>query len=128
MDDQKLKSLAEESVQGVKDSVLSDIHSLLQEVVNQPRDPTMEVTRHWQGRGPYDDRTPAAQTPCHKQAMVEIWQFHGDNPDAWIFQVERYFAFYHIAEDQQLTIASFYLDEDALEWYRWLYRNKQLVN
>ncbi|XP_070026467.1 uncharacterized protein [Nicotiana sylvestris] len=40
----------------------------------------------------------------------------------------RYFDFYHIVEDQRLSITSFYLDREALEWYRWLFQNKQLVD
>ncbi|KAH0775542.1 hypothetical protein KY290_006953 [Solanum tuberosum] len=64
----------------------------------------------------------------HKPASVELSQFSGDHPDAWIFQVERYFDFYSILPEHQLSLASFYLDGEALEWYRWLFRNKQLVD
>ncbi|OIS98942.1 hypothetical protein A4A49_60795, partial [Nicotiana attenuata] len=42
-------------------------------------------------------------------------RFYGSNPEAWIFQVERYFDFYRIELDEQLTVASFYLDGEALE-------------
>ncbi|XP_060195167.1 uncharacterized protein LOC132624400 [Lycium barbarum] len=62
----------------------------------------------------------------HKPAPVELGRFLGDNPEAWVFQAARYFEFYGIAPDQQLSISSFYLDGDALAWYRWLFRNKQL--
>lgn len=50
------------------------------------------------------------------------------NPESWIFQEERYFEFYGITKDNKLTLPSLYLDGDALEWYRWLFCNKQLVN
>lgn len=40
---------------------------------------------------------------------------------------EWYFDLYSIIEDQWLTLAYFYLDGEALEWYWWLHRNKQLV-
>ncbi|KAH0696160.1 hypothetical protein KY285_012996 [Solanum tuberosum] len=43
-------------------------------------------------------------------------------------EVERYFDFYSILPEHQLSLASFYLDGEALEWYRWLFRNKQLVD
>ncbi|PHU23907.1 40S ribosomal protein S12 [Capsicum chinense] len=64
----------------------------------------------------------------HKRASVELSRFSGEHPDAWVFQVERYFTFYSILPEQQLSMASFYLDGTALEWYRWLFRNKQLVD
>ncbi|OIS96600.1 hypothetical protein A4A49_20454 [Nicotiana attenuata] len=62
----------------------------------------------------------------HKLASVEMPRFHGDNPESWVFAAERYFDFYYIAEDHKLSLASFYLDGEAREWYRWLFRNKQL--
>lgn len=47
---------------------------------------------------------------------------------AWIFQAEHYFEFYEIAENYKLSLASLYLDGKALEWYQWLFRNKQLAD
>ena len=62
----------------------------------------------------------------HKPASVEMPRFYGDNPESWVFQAERYFDSYNISEDHKLSLASFYLDGEAREWYRWLFRNKQL--
>ncbi|KAH0704813.1 hypothetical protein KY285_019091 [Solanum tuberosum] len=59
---------------------------------------------------------------------AKLWQFRGENLEAWIVQVEHYFDFYNIEEDQKLTVASFYLDGEALDWYRWLFRNNQLID
>lgn len=64
----------------------------------------------------------------HKPASVEMPRFYGDNPESWVFQAERYFDSYNISEDHKLSLASFYLDGEAREWYRWLFRNKQLSN
>nr|XP_016499074.1 PREDICTED: uncharacterized protein LOC107817715 [Nicotiana tabacum] len=46
----------------------------------------------------------------HKRALIEISHFNGDNPEAWVFQVERYFNFCFINENEKLIIASFYLE------------------
>ncbi|KAH0675447.1 hypothetical protein KY290_026920 [Solanum tuberosum] len=59
---------------------------------------------------------------------AKLWQFRGENLEAWIVQAEHYFDFYNIEEDQKLTVASFYLDGEALDWYRWLFRNNQLID
>ncbi|XP_019240631.1 PREDICTED: uncharacterized protein LOC109220626 [Nicotiana attenuata] len=114
-DQQQLKALIADSIQEVKDSFskeLAEIREILLEVVEN-RAPA--------GRGQ------GATTLRHKPTSVEFGRFCGENPEAWLFQAERYFAHYGIADDEKLTIASFYLDGDALEWYRWLYRNKQLA-
>ncbi|KAG5579563.1 hypothetical protein H5410_050190 [Solanum commersonii] len=136
-EDRKLKSL-QDSIRVVEESFSSDtseIRSILKEVVghvmvlgsqnsilvvaiSQPRQ-TIEV---------YGGQTPTPPTLRHKLASIELVLFHGVNPESWVFQAERYFEFYGITEDHKLTLASFYLDGDALEWYRWLCCNKQLVN
>ncbi|PKI61179.1 hypothetical protein CRG98_018410 [Punica granatum] len=64
----------------------------------------------------------------HRPALVEIGRFSGTNPEAWTFQVEHYFEFYKINPDHQLDLASFYLEGAALEWYWWMFRNKQQVD
>ncbi|KAM3356964.1 hypothetical protein P3S68_023678 [Capsicum galapagoense] len=59
---------------------------------------------------------------------AKLGKFCGDNSEAWIVQAEHYFTFYKIKEDQKLTVASFYFDGEALEWYQWLLRNNQLID
>ncbi|KAH0713516.1 hypothetical protein KY289_009475 [Solanum tuberosum] len=60
------------------------------------------------------------------QAPV-MGRFRGDNPLDWVMQTEKYFIFYDILSEHKLSWASFYLDGEALEWYRWLFQNKQLA-
>ncbi|KAG5616973.1 hypothetical protein H5410_016797 [Solanum commersonii] len=48
-------------------------------------------------------------------------------PKTWIFQAEHYFEFYEIAEKYKLSLASLYLDGEALEWYQWLFWNKHFT-
>ncbi|KAH0727854.1 hypothetical protein KY290_003572 [Solanum tuberosum] len=59
---------------------------------------------------------------------AKLWQFRGENLEIWIVQAEHYFDFYSIEEDQKLTVASFYLDGEVLDWYRWLFRNNHLID
>ncbi|OIT20041.1 ruvb-like protein 1 [Nicotiana attenuata] len=61
-----------------------------------------------------------------KPTPVEFRRFCGEDPELWISQAERYFEFYGTSENNKLLRASFYLDGEALEWFRWLFRNKQL--
>ncbi|OIT03531.1 hypothetical protein A4A49_57573, partial [Nicotiana attenuata] len=96
---------------------LAEFREILMDVVSTKapaglphRHPAMDVTRQ--------DHAPVTTTLRQKPASVEFGRFRGDNPEAWIFQAERYFDFYKIEEDQRLTMASFYLDDEALEWIR----------
>ncbi|KAH1039937.1 hypothetical protein J1N35_041680, partial [Gossypium stocksii] len=53
----------------------------------------------------------------HKPARIQFSKFLGTNTDRWVLQAECYFTFYNIQEQDRLTIASFYLDNDATEWF-----------
>ncbi|KAH0670260.1 hypothetical protein KY290_025687 [Solanum tuberosum] len=121
MEDQRLKALINESIKEAKESFskdIADIRHMLQEVTGKfvpagphIRDPTMEVAHPHHGKD-----TLEAPTLRHRPAPVELGRFRGENPEAWIFQAERYFDFYRIAETHKLTLASFYLNGEALEW------------
>lgn len=67
-------------------------------------------------------------TILHKPAAVALSHFNGQHAEAWLFQAERYFEFYSILPIHQLSLASFYLDGEALDWYRWMFCNKQLFD
>ncbi|OIT36359.1 hypothetical protein A4A49_61228 [Nicotiana attenuata] len=63
-----------------------------------------------------------------KPTRLEFRRFCGENPELWTSQAERYFKFYEISENTKLLLASSYLDGEALKWYQWIFRNKQLAN
>nr|GEX18039.1 hypothetical protein [Tanacetum cinerariifolium] len=46
-------------------------------------------------------------------------QFSGEDPQGWVYQAEQYFEFQKVAEGDRIALASFYLDEIALQWHRW---------
>ncbi|XP_015167050.1 uncharacterized protein [Solanum tuberosum] len=99
-----------DSLQEMKDSISKDLaecRSMLLEVLGKKDTTSFE--------------------PENIVMNVKLWQFRGENPDAWIVQAEHYFNCYKIEEDQKLNVASFYFDGEALEWYGWLFRNNQLA-
>lgn len=63
----------------------------------------------------------------HKPASVQLARFSGINPDRWLMQADRYFTFYNIKDEDRVTIASFYFDEAASDWYDWMFCNRQLA-
>ncbi|XP_009613466.1 uncharacterized protein [Nicotiana tomentosiformis] len=113
MEDQKLlKAFVDDSIcdslQEMKDSLskdFADICSMLMKLVGK------KSTTSIPPRGP-----------------VELERLRGGNPESWILQAERYFEFYSIADNIKLSLASSYLDGEALAWFQWLYRNKKFVD
>lgn len=55
-----------------------------------------------------------------KTPKLEIPFFNGENVLAWIFQIDRFFAYHRTPESQKLEIASFYMSGDALVWHQWM--------
>lgn len=84
--------------------------------------PEFESSRARVGEVTLSQTSSGPVTVRHKPATVDLSLFHGDDPEAWIFQVERYFDFYSILPNHKLSLASFYLEGEALDWYRWLFR------
>ncbi|KAH0658833.1 hypothetical protein KY285_027378 [Solanum tuberosum] len=61
--------------------------------------------------------------------VVVLDRFSGDaDPEDWIYRAERYFTFLGFSEEHWLPLPSFYLDGEALEWFHWMFRNKQFFD
>ncbi|OMO81561.1 reverse transcriptase [Corchorus capsularis] len=63
-----------------------------------------------------------------KTPKFYLTPFDGTNPHAWLFQAERYFAFYSVDPEQRLPISGFFMSGEALCWYQWMYQNGQLTS
>ncbi|KAH0713005.1 hypothetical protein KY289_008964 [Solanum tuberosum] len=61
--------------------------------------------------------------------VVVLDRFNGNaDPEDWISRAERYFNFLGFSEEHWLPLPSLYLDGEALEWFRWMFRNKQFFD
>ncbi|OIT37926.1 hypothetical protein A4A49_22275 [Nicotiana attenuata] len=61
--------------------------------------------------------------------MEVLDRFSGSgNPESWLFRAERYFTYLGFTEKDWLPLPSFYLDGEALNWFNWLFRNKQFFD
>lgn len=63
----------------------------------------------------------------HHHLKLSFPKFGGEDPTGWIYKVDQYFYFKDIAPDQEVQLASFYLEGIALQWHRWLIEFKGLL-
>lgn len=65
--------------------------------------------------------------PPPRPPKLEVPRFSGERVLSWLFQMEHYFIHHNTAEEKKLSVAAFYLIDDALEYYHWLQRTHQLT-
>lgn len=64
---------------------------------------------------------PPTNTPIpHRLPKLEVPLFSGANVIPWISQIEHFFTFHGILEEQKIDIAAFYMTGPALQWFHWL--------
>ncbi|MCH91062.1 transposon Ty3-G gag-pol polyprotein [Trifolium medium] len=66
--------------------------------------------------------------PYAPRLKLDVPRFDGTNPHGWIFKISQFFEYHRTPEEERMTVASFYLDDAALAWYQWMYRNGQIVS
>ncbi|XP_068329703.1 uncharacterized protein [Pyrus communis] len=43
----------------------------------------------------------------------------GDDPLAWVYRAEHYFDYFTVDDKQKVRMASFHMDNEALQWFQW---------
>ncbi|KAL0340386.1 UNVERIFIED_CONTAM: hypothetical protein Sradi_4555400 [Sesamum radiatum] len=61
-----------------------------------------------------------------KPPKLHMQLFDGSAVLDWVFQAEQYFAFHQILVSQRLDVISFYMEGEALNWFKWMFTNRQL--
>ncbi|XP_039121357.1 uncharacterized protein LOC120258078 [Dioscorea cayenensis subsp. rotundata] len=64
----------------------------------------------------------------NRPPKIIVPAFSGEDVMGWLFQMNHYFVFNHIPDDQRLDIATFYMAGPALQWFQWLHSTSQLSN
>ena len=57
---------------------------------------------------------------------LDVPRFDGTDPMGWLFKINQFFDFHQTPLEHRITIASFYLDGEALAWFQWMHANQQL--
>ena len=57
-----------------------------------------------------------------KTAKLEFPRFEGGDPTGWFARVDQFFEFQATSETQKVMLASFHLEGEANQWWRWMSR------
>jgi hypothetical protein len=50
---------------------------------------------------------------------MDFPRFSGDEPMVWLDRVAQFFSFQQTADEQKVTLAAFYLESEANQWWQW---------
>ena len=67
-----------------------------------------------------------SSTPTNRLPKIEVQLFSGEDVLGWLFQINHYFRFHQIPDDQRVTRAAFYMAGPARQWFHWLDSTDQL--
>jgi len=59
---------------------------------------------------------PTMQSEVYRMKL-DVSRFDGSDTTGWIFKITQFFEYHATAEHERLTIASFYVEGQALAWY-----------
>ena len=52
-------------------------------------------------------------------SQIDFPHFSGEDPTGWIYKAEKFFRYQHTATNERVVLASFHLQDDALQWNQW---------
>jgi hypothetical protein len=58
---------------------------------------------------------------------LDVPKFDGSDAMGWIFKISQFFDYHNTPEEDRLTVASFYMEGQALSWYQWMHRNNLIT-
>lgn len=50
---------------------------------------------------------------------LDFPRFDGSDPTGWIYRAEQYFSLHNTLDNHKVPLASFHLEHEALQWFRW---------
>lgn len=59
---------------------------------------------------------------------LEFPRYDGGEPSSWLYRAEQFFDYHQTPPPQQVQIASFHLQGEALQWFRWISTTFPLSN
>ena len=60
-------------------------------------------------------------------SRLDFPRFNGEDPTGWIYKADQFFRYQGTAEAERILLASFHLQDEALQWYQWYERTNPNV-
>uniref|UniRef100_A0A2N9H8H7 RNA-directed DNA polymerase n=1 Tax=Fagus sylvatica TaxID=28930 RepID=A0A2N9H8H7_FAGSY len=60
-------------------------------------------------------------------SRLDFPRFNGDDPTGWIYKADQFFRYQGTIAQEKVLLASFHLQDDALQWYQWYARSQPNV-
>lgn len=103
---------------------IDQLHASMQTIITELH--ALHLPRHQGPPQPHPhppDTNPFAmgETPnanrdhVHQHLKLSFSKFRGDDPTCWIYKAEQYFEFNNVPHDQRVQLASFHLEDIALQ-------------
>jgi hypothetical protein len=105
---------------------IADRHRHLEETLNRLSDillANQEPTNH--GNQYREGHDGGRQIVSSKTAKIVFPRFSGDDPTEWFNRVNQFFEFQNIFETQKVSLASYHLEGEANQWWKWIHMNFQ---
>uniref|UniRef100_A0A2N9FZS8 Reverse transcriptase n=1 Tax=Fagus sylvatica TaxID=28930 RepID=A0A2N9FZS8_FAGSY len=61
-------------------------------------------------------------------SRLDFPRFNGEDPTGWIYKADQFFRYQGTAEAERILLASFHLQDEALQWYQWYERTNPNVH
>ncbi|KAL4608000.1 hypothetical protein ACB092_09G215900 [Castanea dentata] len=62
------------------------------------------------------------------QETNDFPQFSGEDPPGWIYEAENFLRYQRTADNEKVLLASFNLQDEALQWYQWFEKARRNVS
>ncbi|XP_019450597.1 PREDICTED: uncharacterized protein LOC109352871 [Lupinus angustifolius] len=96
-----------------------------------PNYPHSPVSPFFTPNNPYIRRNFPYMPPPTTQPRppkLQLTPFDGSEPLDWLFQAEQFFQLYQVPPDHRLHIISFYMNGEALSWFKWAFHNSTFTD
>jgi hypothetical protein len=109
----------EQTLKETMDRVVKDMHASAKSVGEHPlhggKDKDVGSLFNTGGYRDYRD------DGQHKRHLkMDFPRFSGDDPTEWLNQANQFFAYQQTSEEQKVSLAAFYLEGAANQWWQWL--------
>jgi hypothetical protein len=132
VDVQKIMTSMQNLEHTLKDNIAQTLKEALESISNshgdslrQSEKETKESNNIGRNNHHHDNREDGHYTKLMK---MDFPRFSGEDPIVWLDRVAQFFEYQKIEDDKKVTLAAFYLEGEANQWWQWLNKGYHIDN